>query len=171
MEAVLQWGLYIVRAVQTIASVQLSVIVRIITSFGGAGVYFIMLPVFFWCIDEKKGFNLGIMILLSLWINVSLKFLFNQPRPFFPDYDPSVGIVSENMGGLPSGHAQNSLVIYFLIASWLKKKMGIYLRGRSLSFNRLFQSLSWSAFPNRCVCGLDCRLRYSLCVFSFWKQN
>jgi hypothetical protein len=73
----------------------------------------------YWCIDEKKGLHLGLMTLISAWINLSLKWALDQPRPFFPAYDPSVGMINERLGGFPSGHAQNTLVALTIILSWL----------------------------------------------------
>ncbi|MDR1839143.1 MAG: phosphatase PAP2 family protein [Treponema sp.] len=122
MEPVLQWGLDFIRVVQTIASPPLTVIVRAITHIGGETAYMVLLPFLYWCIDEKKGLRLGLAVLISAWINMSLKFLLDQPRPFFEGYDPSLGMISERLGGLPSGHAQNTLVMLFIIASWIKKK-------------------------------------------------
>ena len=122
MESVLQWGLDFIRSVQIIASPPLTVFMRFITFFGGESVYIALLPLLYWCIDEKKGVRIGAAILISAWINISLKFLFNQPRPFFEAYDPSLGIITERLGGLPSGHAQNTLVLFIIIASWIKKK-------------------------------------------------
>jgi undecaprenyl-diphosphatase len=121
MEQTLQWGLDFIRSVQTIKGPQLTAVMRIITGFGGMPVY-LLLPLVYWCVDEKKGLHLYITVLISLWINLSLKFLLDQPRPFFEGYDPSVGIISASFNGLPSGHAQIALVMYFIIASWLKKK-------------------------------------------------
>jgi len=121
MESILQWGLDVIRAVQGIASPPLTFVMRIITFFGGEPVYMVLLPLLYWCINEKKGVRLGVVILISAWVNVSLKFLFDQPRPFFEGYDPALGIITEKLGGLPSGHAQNSLVLLIIIASWIKK--------------------------------------------------
>jgi len=94
---------------------------RIITFLGGASMFFILLPLIFWHVDEKKGMYLGAVVLISIWSNLLLKFLLDQPRPFFEGYDPSVGIITERLGGMPSGHAQNSLVMFFIIASWIRK--------------------------------------------------
>ena len=121
MEQMLQWGLDFIRSVQTIKGPQLTAVMRIITGFGRTPVY-LLLPLVYWCVDEKKGLHLYVTVLISLWINLSLKFLLDQPRPFFEGYDPSVGIISAKFNGLPSGHAQTTLVMYFIIASWLKKK-------------------------------------------------
>jgi membrane-associated phospholipid phosphatase len=122
MEAILQWGLDCIRLIQTGANPPLTVCMRIITELGSAAVYIILLPIIYWCINEKKCLRLGVMVLISVWLNITLKFLLNQPRPFFENYDPSVGIIHERMGGFPSGHAQNSLIMWGIIASWGKQK-------------------------------------------------
>jgi hypothetical protein len=95
---------------------------KLITEFGSVALYIILLPLIYWCIDEKKCLRLGVMVLVSVWLNITLKLALDQPRPFFESYDPSVGIIGERMGGFPSGHAQNSLVMWGIIASWGKQK-------------------------------------------------
>jgi membrane-associated phospholipid phosphatase len=122
MEAVLQWGLDLIRAVQSFENPPLTAFMRIVTNLGSSGAYMILIPLVYWCINEKKGARLGITVLVSAWINISLKFALNQPRPFFAGYDPSVGMIPEQLGGFPSGHAQNALVIWMIIASWGRRK-------------------------------------------------
>ena len=122
MEPALQWGLDFIRTVQSYANPTLTAVMRIITALGGAPAYMVLPVIIYLCIDEKKGLRLYIAVLISLWVNITLKFLLDQPRPFFAPYDPSVGLIGERMGGLPSGHAQNTLVMFFIIASWIKKK-------------------------------------------------
>jgi membrane-associated phospholipid phosphatase len=124
METTLQWGLDFIRLVQTYANPQLTVFMRVITNLGSVPTYMIALPFIFWCVDEKKGMRFGAAVLISAWINIALKFLLKQPRPFFAGYDPSVGMINEKLGGFPSGHAQNLAVMLFIIASWLKRKQG-----------------------------------------------
>jgi len=122
MEALLQWGLDCVRLIQGCANPPLTVFMRLITALGSAGTYIAAVCCVYWCIDEKKGLHLGLMTLISIWINLSLKWALDQPRPFFAAYDPSVGMISERLGGFPSGHAQNTLVVLAIIGSWLTKK-------------------------------------------------
>ena len=117
MEAALQWGLDFIRHVQSFANPSLTFFMRLVTNLGSAAVSMILISFVYWCVDEKKGLRLGAVVLISDWINVSLKFLLNQPRPFFKGYDPSVGMISERLGGFPSGHAQNSLVMWTVTAS------------------------------------------------------
>jgi membrane-associated phospholipid phosphatase len=122
MEALLQWGLDCVRLIQGWANPPLTIFMRLITALGSAGVYIAVVCFVYWCIDEKKGLHLGLMALISIWINLSLKWALDQPRPFFPAYDPSVGMISERLGGFPSGHAQNTLVALTIICSWLTRR-------------------------------------------------
>ncbi|MDR0877806.1 MAG: phosphatase PAP2 family protein [Treponema sp.] len=123
MEALLQWGLECIRAIQTIASPPLTVFMKAVTFLGTIPAYLILIPLIYWCVDEKKAFRLGMALMISAWVNLTLKYLLDQPRPFFPGYDPAVALISESHGGFPSGHAQNSLVLAFVLASWGKKKL------------------------------------------------
>jgi len=119
MEEVLQWGLDCVRRIQILAAIPgLTIIMRAITNIGSTAIYFFLFPFVYWCVDEKKGLRLAVVLFISTWLNLALKFLLNQPRPFFEGYDPSVGLVHEIMGGFPSGHAQVSLVMLMILASW-----------------------------------------------------
>jgi membrane-associated phospholipid phosphatase len=120
LDSVYQWGLDMIRDIQTIESPALTVIMNIITSLGSVYFYFPLLLVLLWCIDEKKGFRLGLLFLASVWINLFLKDLLKQPRPF--NLDPSVGLAFEPSCGIPSGHAQMSLSFWVLMAVWGKDR-------------------------------------------------
>jgi membrane-associated phospholipid phosphatase len=122
MDSLLLWGLDIIRTVQSAASPPLTIFMKGVTFFGSASVYMLFLPLVFWCFDEKKGIRLGIALMISILINLVLKFSLGQPRPFWEGWDPAVGMVPEQFNGFPSGHAQNSLVMTIIIASWGRKK-------------------------------------------------
>jgi membrane-associated phospholipid phosphatase len=118
METVLQWGLDCIRQIQTLATPGLTLCMRAITNIGSTVTYMILFPFVYWCIDEKKGLRMAMVLFISTWLNLALKFFLDQPRPFFESYDPSVGIVVEILAGFPSGHAQISLVMLMMLASW-----------------------------------------------------
>ncbi|MDR0502485.1 MAG: hypothetical protein LBH16_04110 [Treponema sp.] len=81
----------------------------------------------YWCVDEKKGLRLNIIILISFWVNISIKFLFEQPGqlwqfwPFYRESDHVIGAAVENAVLSPSVAAQNTLVMLVITASWLRK--------------------------------------------------
>jgi len=118
METVLQWGLDCIRQIQTLATPELTFCMWAFTIIGSSAVCMVLIPFVYWCVDEKKSLRLAVVLLISAWINLALKFFLDQPRPFFEGYDPSVGMAAVVMGGFPSAHAQNSLVMWMIIASW-----------------------------------------------------
>jgi membrane-associated phospholipid phosphatase len=141
MEEILQWGLDLIRGIQSAVSPPLTAFMIGVTQLGSPASYLILLPLVYWCVDEKKGIRLGLALMVSVWVNMVFKFFLNQPRPFFEGYDPTVNFIQERLGGLPSGHAQNSLLLWIIIASWGKKKR--YYAGAAflcllISFSRLY---------------------------------
>jgi membrane-associated phospholipid phosphatase len=105
-----QWGLEFVRALQTIENPVLTALIKGITALGSGLFYVPVILWVYWCVNEKKGQWLALLLLLSVWINSALKVLLRQPRPYF--LDPSVGISTASGYGLPSGHAQQALVFW-----------------------------------------------------------
>jgi membrane-associated phospholipid phosphatase len=128
------WGIEVIKAIQKIESPGLTVVIKYITAMGSEYFYVPLLLVIFWCIDEKKGLRLGLLIVISAWINLLLKDLFWQPRPY--NLDPSVGLAFESSGGLPSGHAQMSLVFWAFLAVWggdiSRRRRPLLIRGEGL---------------------------------------
>ena len=75
--------------------------------------------------DKRRGLRLGVLIFLSTAVNLRLKLLFAQPRPY--DLDPSVGMARESSFGLPSNHAQTSLVFWGAASPLFRAPWGIVL--------------------------------------------
>ena len=114
MESLLQWGIDLIIAIQQVHGPALDNIFRAITFLGEADFYLLLLPLIFWCVDSGLGARLAILVLFSSYLNVDLKDLFQQPRPF--DINPSVQLSDVEGYGLPSGHAQTSTVFWASIA-------------------------------------------------------
>jgi hypothetical protein len=85
--------------------------------------FFLLIPFVYWCLDRRTGTRFTILFLISAYSNLIAKWLANQPRPF--DYAPDRlmplftdphGQARESYeatgGGFPSGHTQNSVVIW-----------------------------------------------------------
>jgi len=114
VESLLQWGIDLIVAIQQIHGPVLDSIFRIITFLGTERFYLLFLPLIFWCVDSGLGARLAILVLFSSYLNLELKDLFQQPRPF--DINPSVQLSDVEGYGLPSGHAQTSTVLWASIA-------------------------------------------------------
>ncbi len=152
MEGILNWGVDVVRAIQTIETPWLSVIMKILTQMGSEYFYLIFLPVIFWCIDERFGARLGLVFLFSSFVNSWLKIVFRQPRPYH--LDPSVKMAHETSYGLPSGHAQGSSTFWGLLGPKIRRPWGLILAislPLLVSFTRLYLGVH---FPTDIFLGL-----------------
>ncbi|MFA6507010.1 MAG: phosphatase PAP2 family protein [Treponemataceae bacterium] len=152
MPGILEWGLGFVRSVQTIANPALTALMQAITFLGAEYAYLAMIPLIYWCIDEKKGLRLGIAVLFSAWLNLSLKDAWKQPRPY--DIDPTVGLAHDKTPfGLPSGHSQNSVVFWGIVGPWFRAPHGILaaiLLPLLIGFTRLYLGVH---FPTDILAG------------------
>lgn len=119
MNEVLQWGVDVILAIQKFRTPFLDSLFTLITSLGDGLFYFLILPYLFWCIDSRISAKLIIIFCLSFWVNAEFKNLLDQPRPF--NIDLSVKIGDAGGPGLPSGHAQGSLVLWGYLALWMNK--------------------------------------------------
>ena len=121
MEAVWQWGLDFIRTVQLIHGPVLDALFKAITALGEEDFFMIVIPTIFWCVDYAGGARLAFVFLLSPYVNSVLKDVFAHPRPF--DLDPTVQrhFSGAEGYGLPSGHAQNAVVLWGTMAVCFRK--------------------------------------------------
>ncbi|MDR2110594.1 MAG: phosphatase PAP2 family protein [Spirochaetaceae bacterium] len=145
---VYRWGIDLIRGIQTIESPGLTAVMRVVTEAVWA--YVLVTLFILWCVDERKGLRLGIILILSAWINGTLKLLLRRPRPY--QLDPSVGRGFEGSYGMPSGHAQMSLVFWVPLGIWVNKRIGragtwigVILLVLVISFTRLYLGLHFPA--------------------------
>lgn len=139
MDAIFQWGLNFIIMIQQIDTPLLDSFFRAITSLGDELFYLLLFSFLLWCVDFYLGIRVGIIFLLSVYVNTGVKEIFQQPRPF--DILPEIQKVHASGYGFPSGHAQSSLVVWGSIAYWKKQ---IWIRNLSvllillIGFSRIY---------------------------------
>jgi membrane-associated phospholipid phosphatase len=119
MEAIWQWGINLIIAIQQIHGPVLDNIFRGITFTGEEQFYLVLFPLILWCIDYSFGAVLAIFFLLSNSLNIMLKDLFQHPRPF--DLKPGLNLSQASGYGMPSGHAQLAVTVWGAIAIQVHK--------------------------------------------------
>lgn len=119
MSDVLRWGMDLIVSIQELRSPLLDDVLRSITFLGEEEFFLLFIPLIFWCVNVGLGLRVTFLLMFSACINVDLKDLFQQPRPY--DYDASVQVIDEVGYGLPSAHAQLSVIMWGILAAWIRK--------------------------------------------------
>ncbi|MGL4987010.1 MAG: phosphatase PAP2 family protein [Treponemataceae bacterium] len=114
MDEIYAWGLAVIRWMQSVQNPVITTIVIAVTFLGDPFFVLLVLLAVFWCIDQKKGFTLGFLVIFNASIAILLKNFFKVARPY--QLDESVGLITTSSFSTPSGHAQISLVLYVLLA-------------------------------------------------------
>jgi membrane-associated phospholipid phosphatase len=151
MEGLLQWGINLIVTIQQVHGPVIDNIFCAITYIGDEEFYLLLLPLILWCVDFRVGARLTVLFLFSSYLNLCLKDLFQQPRPF--DLNPDVGLSSEEGYGLPSYHAQSAVVVWAGLSAWAGKRW-LWILGIVLiilvGFSRIYLGLH---FPTDVLTG------------------
>jgi membrane-associated phospholipid phosphatase len=120
MSPILEWGIPIIKWLQALGD-WLVLPMQIFTYLGNKEFYILVAPTILWCFDVALGLRIGLLLLTSGSINNILKMTFGLPRPYWVSKDIQAFDWRPTFG-LPSGHAQNALVIWGGLATWLRKR-------------------------------------------------
>ncbi|HXV42486.1 MAG TPA: phosphatase PAP2 family protein [Anaerolineae bacterium] len=136
MESILDWGIPVILWFQQF-SPALDLPFTFFSLLGEETFFLLFLPGLYWSVDRRVGARLTLLFLLSACLNFAAKAWADQPRPF--EYDVHVRqLVEVPVGGLPSGHAQNAVVVWVYLAvqfrrAWLWWMAGLLIIFISLS--------------------------------------
>jgi hypothetical protein len=94
---------------------------RLASLLGDEEFFLLLMPVLYWCISAVLGVRVGFILLLSANLNYILKLVFHGPRPYW--YSSHVlALSAEPTFGMPSGHAQNAVAVWGLLATALRRR-------------------------------------------------
>ncbi len=121
MHALMDWGIDIVLWFQQFRP-WLDLPFEAFTFMGEEVFFLILLPLVYWCLERSVGARLLVLFILSAHTNALAKVLANQPRPSL--YDDRVWAFSDVGGsnGFPSGHTQNTTVLWSYIAAQVRQR-------------------------------------------------
>jgi membrane-associated phospholipid phosphatase len=119
----------------------LTPIMRIFTFLGDEEFYLLIMPFLVWSVDYTLGMRLGVSLMLSGTINSYFKVAIRQPRPYWVSTE--IKNLAAPMGsfGLPSGHSQNAVAVFGLLASAIKNgwaRILLVITIIMVAFSRLF---------------------------------
>ena len=110
---------------QGFATPALDTFFQLVTRIGNTNAYIVLLLTVYLAVDSRFGQRLGILVLVSYYLNFHLKGLLETARPF--ELNPALGRTpegancSESGPGFPSAHAQISLTFWGYLAWWLRR--------------------------------------------------
>ena len=120
MENILNSGVQIILWLQSIGD-WFTPIMKFFTFLGNEQFYLMVAPAILWCIDSTLGMRLGLFLMISGMVNSVLKVVFHGPRPYWFTNNLKVFGGAENSFGVPSGHAQNAVVVWGTLADRIKR--------------------------------------------------
>ncbi len=118
-ENILQWGVALILTLQRLSDWLIGPM-NIFTFTGNTEFYLLILPAIYWCWDSRLGLRVGLILLISLVTNLILKIAIHEPRPYWFDRRIRLLTKPETLFGIPSGHSQNSVAIWGIIAAHLR---------------------------------------------------
>ena len=172
MEDILSWGIEVIKAVQTTTCTPLTWIAMFIHHVFNSAFYVVVIGIFYWGIDTKKGAKLGSALLFSTCVNVAIKNFFQIPRPYI--FDPTVSTnATETSFAFPSGHSQAAATFFPLFAGlqrswkkWLKVLVGVCIP-IIVALSRMYLGVH---YPTDVIVGLALGFLLSCGVLLFWDN-
>jgi membrane-associated phospholipid phosphatase len=135
----MEWGLEWISAMQGAAPWARSVM-QSLSLAGTEYFYFLVMPAVLWCVDSGIGVRAGLLLVTSAGLNDALKVAFGLPRPYWISHEVAA-LSGETSFGLPSGHAQNGVVLWGRLAAWSRRWWFIFaaaLIAFAVSLSRVF---------------------------------
>lgn len=125
---------------------------RFFSYLGTEDFFFLVLPLIYWSVDSALGLRVGFILVTSNLFNYMGKLLFAGPRPYWASSHVRA-LWAETSFGVPSGHAQNAMSVWGIIAAsrrqvwiWVAAILLIFLIG----FSRIFLG---AHFPHDVIIG------------------
>ena len=139
MDGLVQIGVEWITAVQSMGG-WLEGPMRFFTFLGTQDFFFLVLPLIYWSIDSVLGVRVAMILLTSAALNFYAKLWFAGPRPYWVS-DRVVPYSAELSFGIPSGHAQNAVAVWGIIASGFRKSwawVAAFALAFLIGFSRLY---------------------------------
>ncbi|MBQ0167057.1 MAG: phosphatase PAP2 family protein [Treponema sp.] len=125
MEDIYEWGLQVIRAIQTIRCAPLDVLGKFIHVVFNSPIYIVILLFYAFCVDYRKARKMGFSLLFTQALVTGIKNRLCVPRPY--TRDPSVGLATESSWSTPSGHSAGAAAV-FPVMGVVEKKWKRWVR-------------------------------------------
>ncbi len=137
---ILNWGIEFILSLQAMGN-WLIAPMNFFTFLGNEEFFLLVLPVLYWCVNDRLGLRLGILLMLSAGITSMFKLYFHDPRPYWHDTRVRLLTGGEGSFGLPSGHSSTAVAVWGFLATQIRRNWAwvvtlILILG--IGFSRMF---------------------------------
>ena len=94
---------------------------RFFSYLGNEEFFLLILPLVYWSVDSALGLRMAFILLTSNLFNYIGKWVFTGPRPYWVSSHVRALWSTETTFGIPSGHAQNAMSVWGMIAAYGKR--------------------------------------------------
>ncbi len=167
MAPILDFGVRLIVLLQGLGS-WLEAPMKFFSFLGTEDFIMVGLPIIYWCYDTTLGMQVAVILMLSNSVNAFFKVALHGPRPYWIS-SAVRGLASETSFGLPSNHAQTAVVVWGIIAAYLRKGWAWVVAGVLIfliSLSRLYLGVH---FPHDVLVGWLLGFLLLWSVLRFWK--
>jgi membrane-associated phospholipid phosphatase len=139
MDALISAGIQWIVTIQSLGA-WLAAPMRIFTNLGSEDFIFLVLPLIYWCIDARIGLQVAMILVTSNNLKPILKMFFAGPRPYWVSAQVKA-FIGESSFGIPSGHAQDAVSLWGILASNIRTRWAWVVAGTLaflIGFSRLY---------------------------------
>jgi membrane-associated phospholipid phosphatase len=120
MSFFLQHGIDWIIAIQSLGG-WLELPMKFFTLLGYENFFFLVLPLIYWSVDADLGMRVALVLAVSNNAKPIFKLLFAAPRPYWLSGQVKP-FLYESSFGIPSGHAQDAVALWGIMAAGVKKR-------------------------------------------------
>lgn len=120
MDGLIAGGIQWILAIQGLGA-WLEAPMKLFSFLGTENFFLLVLPLIYWCVDAQLGIRVGFILITSSYVNGIFKLWFAGPRPYWVS-DKVIPFSAESSFGVPSGHAQNAVTNWGMLAAGYGKR-------------------------------------------------
>lgn len=139
LDTLVQLGVNWIVAIQLLGG-WLEAPMKFFSFLGSENFFFLTLPLIYWSIDAGLGLRVAVILIASNSLKPVFKMFFAGPRPYW--VSPQVkAFVAEGSFGVPSGHAQDAVALWGMMASGARRRwawIAAFTLAFLIGFSRLY---------------------------------